>query len=61
MRGVIFPEAVRVRLDPDLRAGLLKLAETERSTLSEATRRLLRTALADRERGATEPVRSRAA
>src|SRR3954453_6027646 len=48
MRGVIFPDAVRIRLDPELRAGLLRLAEVERSTLSEVARRVLRQGLAER-------------
>ena len=45
MRGVIFPDAIRVRLDADLRTDLLRLAAVEKSTLSETSRRLLRAAL----------------
>ena len=61
MRGIIFPEAVRIRIDPELRAGLLQLAQVERSSLSEATRRLLRAALAERDRAATSARAARSA
>jgi len=48
MRSTIFPNIIKVRADPDLRAGLLKAAEEQRTTVSEVVRRELRSALAGR-------------
>ena len=48
MRSIIFPNIIKVRTDPDLRAGLLKAAEEQRTTVSEVVRRELRSALAGR-------------
>jgi len=54
MRSTIFPNIIKVRADPDLRAGLLKAAEEQRTTVSEVVRRELRSALAGRSPGRFE-------
>ncbi len=48
MRSTIFPNVIKVRTDADLREGLVKAAEEQRTTVSEVVRRELRSALAGR-------------
>jgi hypothetical protein len=50
MRTVIFPKVIKVRTDADLRGVLAKVAEAERTTVSEIVRRELRAALVGRSR-----------
>ena len=48
MHSIIFPTIIKVRTDADLRDGLIKAAEEQRTTVSEVVRRELRSALAGR-------------